>query len=268
MRQTFLITGASSGIGYELAKVCGRNGYNLVLVARREDALKRLKFELDSTYGDQVRTCGAGIGTWIYRADLSNADERQQLAQWIQAEGLHVDGLINNAGFGDYGPFVETDWEKQNQMLQLNVVALTHLTHLFLPGMVERRRGRILNVASTAAFQPGPLMAVYYATKAYVLSFTSAIASELDGTGVTVTTLCPGPTQSEFQEISEMSQSKLVRGRKLPTSAEVAEYGYQAMQQGKRVAVHGFSNRVLAFSTRLLPSKLLTDFVREMQAPA
>lgn len=259
MGQAILITGASSGIGYELAKVCGREKHNLVLVARREDRLKTLKAELEKTYGIQV---------WTYRADLTQAGERQQLFNWTQIQRISVKGLVNNAGFGDYGPFIEAQWEKLDQMLQLNIVALSHLTHLFLPDMVDRKQGQILNVASTAAFQPGPFMAVYFATKAYVLSFTNAIASELDGTGVTATTLCPGPTESEFQEISAMGQSKLIRGRKLPTSAEVAEYGYQAMQQGKRVAVHGFSNRVLAFSARLLPTKLLTDTVGKMQAPA
>lgn len=259
MGHAILITGASSGIGYELAKVCGREKYNLVLVARREERLKTLQAELEAAYGIQV---------WTYRADLTRAEERQQLFNWTQIQSISIGGLINNAGFGDYGPFIETDWDKQDQMLQLNIVALTHLTRLFLPGMVERRQGKILNIASTAAFQPGPFMAVYFATKAYVMSFTNAIASEVEGTGVTATTLCPGPTESEFQEISAMSKSKLIQGRKLPTSAEVAEYGYQTMQQGKRVAIHGFDNQVLAFITRLLPNKLLTDMVRSMQSPA
>lgn len=259
MSQTVLITGASSGIGYALAKVCGNNRHNLVLVARREEPLKQLKAEFEASQGIQV---------WTYSADLGQASVRQQLFDWTQHQGIQIDGLINNAGFGDYGPFVETDWDKQDQMLQLNVVALTHLTRLYLPGMVERKQGKILNLASTAAFQPGPLMAVYYATKAYVLSFTDAIASELENSGITATTLCPGPTASEFQENSAMGQSKLVRGRKLPTAAEVAEYGYRAMQRGDRVAVHGLSNQILAFSTRLLPRKLLTDTVRRMQAPA
>jgi uncharacterized protein len=259
MSQTFLITGASSGIGYELAKVCGRNGHNLVLVARREEPLKDLKAELEAAHGIQV---------WTYRADLTQADVRQQLYDWARAEGIAIDGLVNNAGFGDYGPFVESDWGKLEQMILLNVVALTHLTRLFLPAMVERRQGKILNLASTAAFQPGPWMAVYFATKAYVLSFTSAIASELQSTGVTATTLCPGPTTSEFQEQSGMGQSKLVKGRKLPTSAEVAELGYRAMQQGEWVAVYGLGNKALALSTRLIPRKLLTNTVGKMQAPA
>ncbi|MBD0269261.1 MAG: SDR family oxidoreductase [Cyanobacteria bacterium Co-bin8] len=259
MSQTFLITGASSGIGYELAKVCGRDGHNLVLVARREEPLKALKAELESAHGIQV---------WTYRADLAQADVRQQLFDWTQTEGIPVDGLVNNAGFGDYGPFVETDWAKQEQMILLNVLALTHLTRLFLPAMVARRQGKILNLASTAAFQPGPLMAVYFATKAYVLSFTSAIASELEGTGVTATTFCPGPTTSEFQENSGMGQSKLVQGRKLPTAAEVAELGYQAMQRGEWVAVQGLSNRALTLASRFLPRRLLTNAVRQMQSPA
>lgn len=259
MSQTILITGASSGIGYELAKVCGRHQHNLVLVARREERLKSLKAELEQAHDLRV---------WIYRADLSQAEERQQLFNWTQLQGLQVSGLVNNAGFGDYGPFVETGWDKQDQMLQLNMVALTHLTRLFLPAMVERRQGQILNLASTAAFQPGPLMATYYATKAYVLSFTSAIASELEGTGVTATTLCPGPTASEFQTTSAMEASKLVQNRRLPTAADVAEYGYRAMQKGEPIAVHGLSNQVLAFSTRLLPRRLVANLVRSLQAPA
>lgn len=259
MSQIILITGASSGIGYELAKVCGANGHSLVLVARREAPLKALKAELEAKNQIQV---------WTYQADLTQAAVRQQLFEWVKAQGLAIDGLINNAGFGDYGPFAETEWDRQDQMLQLNVVALTHLSRLFLPAMIERRRGKVLNVASLAAFQPGPLMAVYFATKAYVLSLSSAIASELESSGITVTTLCPGPTDSEFVDVSGMGQAKLMKGRKLPSAAAVAEFGYQAMQRGDLVAVHGFTNRVLAWSTRLLPRKLLTKTLRELQAPA
>lgn len=259
MSQITLITGASSGIGYELAKTCGANGHSLLLVARREAPLKALKAELEAKNQIQV---------WTYQADLTQAAARQQLFEWVQAQGLTVDGLINNAGFGDYGPFAETDWDKQDQMLQLNIVALTHLSRLFLPAMIERRRGRVLNVASIAAFQPGPLMAVYFATKAYVLSLSSAIASELESSGVTVTALCPGPTDSEFLAVSGMGRAKLMQGRKLPSAAAVAKFGYQAMQRGDLVAVPGFTNQVLTWSTRLLPRKLLTKTIRELQAPA
>lgn len=261
MGQMILITGASSGIGYELAKVCARNGHDLLLVARREERLKELKEELEAAHGMQV---------WTYRADLTDAVARQQLYDFTCEQGFDIYALVNNAGFGDLKLFTAADWAKLNDMLQLNVVALTHLSHLFLPGMVQRGSGRLLNVASTAAFLAGPYMAVYYATKAYVLSLTGAIASELEATGVTATTLCPGPTQSEFQITSEMSEAKFIQGNmaKLPTSAEVAEYGYRMMEQGQRVAVHGLINKVLVLSTRFFPRKALANTVKGMQAPA
>lgn len=259
MTKPILITGASSGIGYELAKVCAHNGHDLVLVARREDRLKDLKAELQAAHP---------IHVWTYRADLTDEAVRQQLFDWTQAEGISLYGLVNNAGLGDFSPFAKTDWSRQDQMLQLNMVALTHLTRLFVPGMVQQGQGRILNVASTAAFQPGPLMAVYFATKAYVLSLTEALASELEGTGVAATTLCPGPTQSEFGEISEMEKSKLFKNQTLATSAEVAEYGYSAMQKGERVAVHGLKNQLLVLANRFLPRSTVTDAIRNLQKPA
>jgi hypothetical protein len=259
MGRPVLITGASSGIGYELAKVCAAKQHDLILIARREERLKDLKGELEAAHRVQV---------WTYQGDLTNPDTRQHFSDWTQGLAQPLYALVNNAGFGDVVPFTESDWGKQDAMLQLNVVALTHLTRLFLPGMVERGQGRILNVASTAAFLPGPYMAVYYATKAYVLSFTSAIASEIEGTGVTATTLCPGPTASEFQERADMGEAKMVKGRKLPTSAEVAAYGYDAMMQGDDVAVHGLSNKVLSLATRFLPRKQLANVAKDLQKPA
>lgn len=260
MGQLILITGASSGIGYELAKVCARNGHDLLLVARREDRLKALKAELEPAHQVQV---------WTYGADLTNAEVRNQFFVWCQGQAFEVYGLVNNAGFGDLAPLIKADWEKLNAMLQLNVVALTHLSRLFLPGMVSRGQGRLLNVASTAAFFPGPMMAVYYATKAYVLSLTEAISAELEDTGVTATTLCPGATQSDFQTISDMGNTKLIRNMdKLPSAAVVAEYGYKAMQAGERVVVHGFANKALAFSSRFMPRKFMTNTVKDLQSPA
>lgn len=262
MGQTILITGASSGIGYELAKVCGSDRHNLILVARREERLKDLKADLEAAYGIQV---------WTYQADLTDAATRQQLFAWTQAQGLVVDSLVNNAGFGDLTPFFKGDWDKQNAMIQLNITALTHLTHLFLPNMVQRGQGHILNLASTAAFLPGPFMSVYYASKAFVLSFSQAIATELNGTGVSVTCLCPGPTQSEFQEVSDMGEAAFIKDLegldKLPTAAEVAAYGYQAMMQGKQIAVHGLSNKVLTLATRLLPRQAQANVMKKLQAP-
>jgi len=259
MGRPVLITGASSGIGYELAKVCAAKQHDLILIARREERLKNLKSKLESAHGIQA---------WTYQGDLTDAATRQQFFDWIQGLGQPLYALVNNAGCGDVVAFTESDWDKQNAMLQLNVVALTHLTRLFLPGMVERKQGRILNVASTAAFLPGPYMAVYYATKAYVLSFTSAIAGEIEDTGVTATTLCPGPTESEFQERADMGEAKMVKGQKLPTAAEVAEYGYKAMMNGEDIAVHGLSNKLLSFATRLLPRKQLANVAKGLQKPA
>ncbi len=259
MAKPIIITGASSGIGYELAKVCAAQGHDLVLIARREDPLLSLKAELETARGVQVLT---------YRGDLTDADTRQQFFDWTQAQGIAPYALVNNAGFGDLTAFAEADWAKHNAMLQLNIVALTHLTRLYLPGMIARGQGRILNVASTAAFLPGPYMAVYYASKAYVLSFTEAIAAELDGTGVTATTLCPGPTQSEFKDRAAIRDVKLFEGKNLPTAAEVAAYGYTAMEKGQRIAVHGTVNKLLSLGTRLLPRKALADVTKGLQKPA
>ncbi len=258
MAKPIIITGASSGIGYELAKVCASKGHDLILVARREDRLKTLKAELEPAHGVQV---------WTYQADLTDATTRQQFFDWTQSLGVSLYALVNNAGFGQLEPFAKADWDRQNAMLQLNIVALTHLTRLVLPGLVAQGQGRILNVASTAAFLPGPYMAVYYASKAYVLSFTEAIASELEGTGVTATTLCPGPTESEFQDQAQMGNVALLNGN-LPSSAEVAAYGYEAMEEGQRIAIHGATNNLLAFASRLLPSKNLADLMKKLQAPA
>ncbi|HSM82724.1 MAG TPA: SDR family oxidoreductase [Nodosilinea sp.] len=259
MAKPILITGASSGIGYELAKVCAQHRHDLVLVARREDPLLGLKAELEAAHGIQVLT---------YRGDLTEADTRQQFFDWTQSQGIVPYALVNNAGFGDLTAFAESNWQRQNAMLQLNIVALTHLTRLYLPGMIAQGQGRLLNVASLAAFLPGPYLAVYYATKAYVLSFTEALAGELEGTGLTATTLCPGPTQSEFQEQAAASDAKLFTIDAMPTAAEVARYGYAAMEKGQRVAVHGTKNKLLSLGTRLLPRQTLADIAKKMQKPA
>ena len=173
--------------------------------------------------------------------------------------------LVNNAGFGDFGEFADASPERLDQMIELNVGSLTRLSRTYLPAMLERGSGHVLNVASTAAFQPGPLMAVYYATKAYVLSFSEALAEETRGTGVTVTALCPGPTASGFQAGAAMEQSRLVHGRKLPTAASVAAYGVKAMQRGDVVAVPGFGNKVLAASVRFSPRPVIRRMVHKMQ---
>ncbi len=190
MPKTALITGASSGIGYELSKLFAQDSYDLVLIARSENKLQDLAAKLQNEFGSQVK---------VIVQDLGINFAPKTIFSQLQEENITIDVLVNNAGFATYGLFTETDLQAELEMMQVNMVALTHLTKLFLPGMVQRRQGKILNIASTAAFQPGPLMAVYYATKAYVLSFSEAIANELIGTGVTVTVLCPGQQNQVFK---------------------------------------------------------------------
>ncbi|MBI4022687.1 SDR family oxidoreductase [Candidatus Berkelbacteria bacterium] len=254
---TALVTGASSGIGLELARILAAEGHDLVLVARRREQLEEIARDLETQYAIHVR---------VISADLADQRAVESVVQQLKAAKVEIDILINNAGFGDYGPFAQSDRAKQLGMIDVNVRALTELTHHLLPGMVARKRGRILNVASTAAFQPGPLMAVYYATKAYVLSFSEAIAEEVRGTGVTVTTLCPGPTQSEFQSSSRMEESRLVADRKLPTAAEVAQFGYRALLAGRPIAIHGWLNTLIPFAIRFLPRAWVVRAVAQAQA--
>jgi uncharacterized protein len=255
---TALITGASSGIGLQLAKIFAANKINLVLVARSEGKLNDLANAVKQP----------GITVSVLAKDLFNYNASKEIFDWCSRQNMQIDYLVNNAGVGDFGFFYEGGWKKQEQMINLNITALTYLTHLFLPGMVQRKNGKVLNVASTAAFQPGPTMSVYYATKAYVLHFSEAIANELEGTGVTVTALCPGATQSGFQNAAAMEESKLVKGKKLPTSKEVAQYGYSAMMKGKKVAIHGIMNYLLANATRFSPRWMVLKMVRSMQDKA
>ena len=253
--KTALITGASGGIGYELARVFARHKHNLVLVARSADKLEQLAQQLQQEFGIKVL---------VIPADLSLPRAAAAVFEQLQRANIQIDFLVNNAGFGNYGLFMETDWPKEEQMINLNIAALTHFTKVFGQEMVKNRSGRILNVASTAAFQPGPLMAVYYATKAYVLSFSEAIANELQGTGVTVTALCPGPTESGFVDAAALHNSKLFKGKKIATSREVAEYGYQALIRGRIVAVQGTTNKVMAKFVKFIPRKWQTAIVRKI----
>jgi short-subunit dehydrogenase len=181
----------------------------------------------------------------------------------IKSKNVKINVLVNNAGFGDYGYFKDSDMKKTEEMINLNILALTKLTRLFIDDIVESK-GMILNVASTAAFQPGPLMSVYYATKAYVLSFSEAIAEELKDSEVSVTALCPGPTKSGFQDAANLTNSKLFDGRKIPTSKDVAEYAYNSLLSGKRVAIHGFQNKMLAHTVKFLPRKTVTKMVKKI----
>src|SRR6266446_5779728 len=227
MKETALITGASSGIGLELARLFARDGHDLVLVARGAAKLEQLAAELRGQHNVVVRPLAK---------DLSQPAAPQEVVAELQAASVNVTVLVNNAGFGSYGFFHETDLANDLQMIQVNVTALTALTKLFLKDMTLARRGRILNVASTAAFQPGPLMAVYYATKAYVLSFSEGIANELKGSGVTVTCLCPGPTTTGFEERANLRQSRLFRGPVLDAKT-VALAGYRACMRGKTLVI-------------------------------
>jgi short-subunit dehydrogenase len=256
---TALVTGASSGIGLELAKLFASDGYHVVLVARSVDALQALAKELEARTG--------AVATVLVR-DLADPGAPPELLKRLEADGIDVDVLVNNAGYGTYGRFAETDTVKELGMIQLNVTALTHLTKLFLGGMLRRRRGAILNVASTAAFQPGPLMAVYYATKAYVLSFSEALANELQGTGVTVTTLCPGPTLTGFQSVARMEGVRLVKSPLVLDAAAVARAGYEGMRRGKTIVIPGLGNKLLAQSIRFTPRALVTRIVRALQEPS
>jgi short-subunit dehydrogenase len=205
------------------------------------------------------------VHAYVIAADLSKADAPRSIVEGVSRLGLEVDVLVNNAGYGLYGPFAETSLATELDMIQVNIAALTELTKRLLPGMVARRSGRILNLASTAAFVPGPLMAVYYATKAYVLSFSEAIANELEGSGVTVTALCPGPTASGFQAAASLGESRLVSGKTLPSSRDVAQAGYDALMSGTVVYVPGVMNKLTAMSPRFTPRALIRRIVRHMQ---
>ncbi len=255
-----LITGASSGIGLELARIAASNQMNLILLARNAEKLMRLRTELESLYPIKVLAVGC---------DLSNPDATKKIAVLLHDRNIVPDILINNAGFGLYGPFDKTDADVEADMIQVNIVALTELTKIIYRKMLQRGSGRILNVASVAGFMPGPLMAVYYATKAYVLSFSEALAAEAKGSGVHVTVLCPGPTVTNFETNASAEGSKLFKSfGKLPTGKQVAEYGWRCMMKGKTTAVHGRKNRWMLFFIRLLPRKAVTGMVKKVQAPA
>jgi uncharacterized protein len=256
-----LITGASTGIGRALADICARERRHLILTARDRPALDAIAIDLASRFGVRVDTI---------EHDLGAPHAGVALFDRIGALDATVDVLINNAGVGLFGAFTSTDLRAEEQMIQLNVVSLVELTKCCVPSMIARRRGRILNVASTAAFVPGPLMSVYYGTKAFVLSFSEALAEELRDSGITVTALCPGPTATEFQRRAGAGSSKLFRGAVMDAPA-VAEAGYRAMMRGDRVVVPGFRNKTVPFAARVLPRRLLAHLSRrasEARSPA
>ena len=251
---TALITGASSGIGLELAKLFARSGHNLVLVARSKDSLDALAEGLVREHGVAVR---------VIPKDLSDPTAPRELYAELAEHSIPIEVLVNNAGFGLRGPFAESDLDEQLEMLRVNVVAVTHLTRLFVSDMVGRGKGKILNLGSTAGLVPGPLMAVYYATKAYVLSFSQALSIELAGSGVTVTALIPGATRTGFADRAGTSESRLFRGATMDAEA-VAGIGYRGLMQGKAIVVPGLRNRALAFGTHLAPQRVLSQIARRL----
>jgi short-subunit dehydrogenase len=248
---TVLITGASGGIGYELAKLFARDHHNLVLVARSADKLGQVATELRAR----------GVTVKTIALDLAAPPAPKFLFDQLQREGMVADILVNNAGYGAFGDFAQMPEEEIRGQIDLNIRALTELTRLFLPPMLARRSGRIMNVASTAGFQPGPLLAVYYATKAYVISFSEAIANELHNSGVTVTCFCPGATHTAFAARAGVEKSRLFKLGAM-SAEKVALDGYRAVMEGRTLAISGTHNWLVAQSTRFAPRKMVTAISR------
>jgi len=254
MNKTALVTGAASGLGYELTLLLANDAYKLILVDIDADNLAKVKGELEQDFKVEVHTL---------TKDLSLPNVAQEIMDDLKNPDIDV--LINNAGFGLFGSFAETDWERESAMLHVHIMTTTHLTKLVLEGMVKRGAGKILNMSSLAAFQPGPLMSIYYASKGYMLSFSEAIANELKGTGVTVTALCPGPTKTAFQEtVSEDSKENKITFN-MACAKEVADYGYKAMLKGKAYAIPGSFNKFLAMLPRFIPRNAAASIVRKIQ---
>ncbi len=254
--KTALVTGASTGIGNEISRLLAQDGYNLVLIARDGEKLKKLSSELEDKYN---------IFAKIIVKDLSGSNSPQEIFNETQEKGLNISVLINNAGYGSFGEFLDLKIENELKMLNVNVLSLTYLTYLYGREMIKLGGGKILNVASTAAFQPGPLMTVYYASKAYVLHFSEALANELQNHGITVTTLCPGPTKTNFQERAEMQESKLVNGRRIMDASFVASEGYKGMKAGRTLVIPGIQNKVMSLGVKFLPRGIVTKIVRSIQ---
>ncbi len=254
--KTVLITGASAGIGLELAKLYAAEKSTLILVARRAEALEKLAKELSEAYGVQCH---------IFPADLSDPLAPPAIFEFVSEKVGALDVLINNAGFGANGRFAEIEVPTHLNMMQVNIASLVHLTRLFLPAMIARKTGGVLNVASTAAFIPGPLMAVYYASKAFVLSLSEALANEVADTGVHVSCLCPGATATEFQAVANMQKSKLFSGRSVMDAATVARMGYDGLNNNKTVVVCGLANQIAVTASRFVPRATTAKIARRVQ---
>jgi len=254
-----LITGATSGIGYELAKLFAQDHYNLVIVARHQPELDRTAAELKGQYGIEVVTLAK---------DLFQREAPFQVYEEVKAKGIQVDVLVNNAGQGQYGEFVDTDINRELDMVQLNIGAYVALTKCFLQEMVARNEGKILNVASVASKLPGPLQSVYHATKAFVLSFTEAVRNEIKDTGVTLTALMPGATDTDFFHKAQMEDAKIVREGNLADPAKVAKDGYEALMAGEEKVISGLKNKVQVVMSNVLPDSLVAENVHKQQAPS
>ncbi|MBD0824304.1 SDR family NAD(P)-dependent oxidoreductase [Aestuariibaculum marinum] len=254
MTKTALITGAASGLGYELSLLLANDGYQLILIDIDKNNLEKAQHHIQETFNCKVD---------ILAKDLSQSNVAAEIMEDIN--GVNVDVLVNNAGFGLFGSFTDTDWEREQAMLNVHIMTTTHLTKLILEGMVKRGFGRILNMSSLAAFQPGPLMSIYYASKGYMLSFSEAIANELKGTGVTVTALCPGPTKTKFQQTVSADSCDNKISFNMGCAKAVAEYGYKAMLNGKSYAIPGRFNKFLAVLPRFMSRRAATSIVRKIQ---
>lgn len=254
-----LITGASKGIGLELTYLFAKNNHNLILVARSKDLLEIIKHEIESKYKVKVV---------IISADLTKDDIAKEIYSYTKEQMLNVDILVNNAGFGDYGYFIDTSVSKNKDMVNLNIITLSELCHYYLKDMLEHKNGKIMNVASIASFLPGPLMATYYATKSYVLSFTEALSKELKGTNVSVTALCPGTTKTNFFDVANANEknSNLLKNMKPADPKKVALYGYKKLMRKKVIALYGASNRLLVFLIRLVPRSLVRSIAYKIQS--
>lgn len=253
---TALITGASGGLGVHFAELFAKDGYDLILVARNEEKMKNLKACLEARYGVQVIVCVK---------DLAQPNAAKEVYDFVAERAIEVNALVNNAGFADFGPYADADWQRQHDMVQVNIMALIQLTRCFLKSMIARGNGRVLNVASLAAFQPGPLMSVYYATKSFVLSFTEALSVELRGTGVKVSALCPGPTETGFEKNAHLGNSGLFKNLSVASAKEVAAYGYLKMKQGQTVAIPGLMNKLIVAASKYAPRCMARNLVYLIQ---
>lgn len=259
MSKSVLITGATTGIGYELAKLFAKDKFDIIIIARNEVKLKETAEELQKEFNVNVK---------FISKDLSDRNSAKEIYNKLKDENISPDVLVNNAGFGSHGAFSESDPDNDIDMINLNITSLVTLNRLFLNDMLKKNSGRIMNVASTAAFQPGPYMAVYYATKAFVLSFSEAVSEELSGTNVTVSCLCPGPTETEFQYRAGIKETKMMNRRSFTvmTAEEVAKTGYKKMMKGKRIIIPGFTNKAGVLFVKLFPRKIISKITRSLNS--